>query len=164
MNSNCIFCQIINQKNKDIFWDNQYFIALLDMAPVTPGHFCIIPKRHVVELADLNQKEWESLFTTIKQTKQSMLKLNLKKIYEELSQHPISQASLKFILKALDNLSIFNSPQAFNYGINDGKLAGRTIDHLHIHVIPRYEKDMADPTGGVRHVIPIMGNYKNSNL
>jgi diadenosine tetraphosphate (Ap4A) HIT family hydrolase len=53
-------------------------------------------------------------------------------------------------------------PDAYNHGFNDGKAAGRTIDHLHWHIIPRYEKDMSDPRGGVRFVIPEMGNYKIS--
>lgn len=48
----------------------------------------------------------------------------------------------------------------FNIGINDGLLAGRTVNHLHVHLIPRYPGDMEDPRGGVRHVIPERGNYK----
>ena len=45
-------------------------------------------------------------------------------------------------------------PDGFNIGINDGAAAGQTIMHLHIHVIPRYRGDVADPRGGVRGVIP----------
>ena len=30
-------------------------------------------------------------------------------------------------------------PDAFNIGINDGAEAGRTVHHLHIHIIPRYK-------------------------
>lgn len=43
------------------------------------------------------------------------------------------------------------SPQAFNIGINDGKCAGQTIPHLHVHIIPRYENDGGLPCG-VRNV------------
>lgn len=52
-----------------------------------------------------------------------------------------------------------HSPDGFNVGFNAGTAAGQTIDHLHIHVIPRYLGDMPDPRGGVRHVIPGRGNY-----
>jgi superfamily II DNA or RNA helicase/HKD family nuclease/SOS-response transcriptional repressor LexA len=51
------------------------------------------------------------------------------------------------------------SPDGYNVGFNAGVAAGQTVDHLHIHVIPRYAGDMADPRGGVRHVIPSKGNY-----
>jgi diadenosine tetraphosphate (Ap4A) HIT family hydrolase len=50
-------------------------------------------------------------------------------------------------------------PDGYNIGINCGMAAGQTVMHLHVHVIPRYSGDVADPTGGVRHVIPDKGNY-----
>jgi diadenosine tetraphosphate (Ap4A) HIT family hydrolase len=50
-------------------------------------------------------------------------------------------------------------PQGFNVGFNDGAAAGQTVFHFHMHVIPRYEGDVADPRGGVRHVIPAKANY-----
>ena len=49
----------------------------------------------------------------------------------------------------------------FNIGINWGAAAGQTVMYPHVHLIPRFNGDMADPTGGVRHVIPDKGNYKN---
>lgn len=50
-------------------------------------------------------------------------------------------------------------PDGFNIGINSGKVAGQTVFHAHIHVIPRYTGDVPDPTGGVRNVIPGKGAY-----
>jgi diadenosine tetraphosphate (Ap4A) HIT family hydrolase len=47
----------------------------------------------------------------------------------------------------------------YNIGMNAGSAAGQTIPHLHVHVIPRYRGDVADPRGGVRHVMPGKGNY-----
>jgi diadenosine tetraphosphate (Ap4A) HIT family hydrolase len=51
-------------------------------------------------------------------------------------------------------------PAGYNLGTNAGTAAGQTILHLHLHVIPRFEGDVDDPTGGVRFVIPARGNYK----
>ncbi len=47
----------------------------------------------------------------------------------------------------------------FNVGINIGKYAGQTINHAHIHLIPRYENDTSEVIGGVRGVIPEKRNY-----
>ncbi len=33
------------------------------------------------------------------------------------------------------------NPQGFTIGINHGKVSGQTIDHLHIHIIPRFSGD-----------------------
>ena len=54
------------------------------------------------------------------------------------------------------------NPDGFNIGINNNKAAGQTVNHLHIHLIPRYFGDIPDPRGGVRHVIPSKGNYLES--
>jgi len=51
------------------------------------------------------------------------------------------------------------SPQGYNFVINDGPAAGQTVPHLHIHLIPRYTGDMADPRGGVGWVIPDKAKY-----
>lgn len=54
------------------------------------------------------------------------------------------------------------NPEGFNIGINVLEVAGQTIDHAHIHLIPRYVNDVANPIGGVRNIIPGMGDYLNS--
>ena len=47
----------------------------------------------------------------------------------------------------------------FNIGINSGKVAGQSIFHCHIHLIPRREGDVEIPQGGVRSVIPSKQHY-----
>ncbi len=51
------------------------------------------------------------------------------------------------------------SPEGFNIGVNVGNTAGQTIPHVHIHLIPRYKGDVANPTGGVRNIIQQKGDY-----
>ena len=43
------------------------------------------------------------------------------------------------------------SPSGYNIGINIGESAGQTIDHVHIHLIPRYLNDVENPRGGIRN-------------
>ena len=68
-------------------------------------------------------------------------------------------AMLDGVSRARALLSERFAPDGFNVGFNEGAAAGQTIPHFHIHVIPRRTGDMADPRGGVRHVIPHKGNY-----
>ena len=51
------------------------------------------------------------------------------------------------------------APHGYNIGINDGAAAGQTVPHVHIHLIPRYACDVADPRGGVRWVIADKADY-----
>lgn len=51
------------------------------------------------------------------------------------------------------------APDGFNVGANCGEAAGQSVWHAHIHVIPRYQGDVANPRGGVRGVIPYKASY-----
>lgn len=49
----------------------------------------------------------------------------------------------------------------FNIGMNCGEIAGQSVWHCHVHLIPRRKGDVEFPKGGVRHVIPYKGNYED---
>ncbi len=49
------------------------------------------------------------------------------------------------------------SVEGFNIGVNEGEVAGQTVLHCHVQLIPRRKGDIDDPTGGVRSVIPGKG-------
>jgi diadenosine tetraphosphate (Ap4A) HIT family hydrolase len=51
------------------------------------------------------------------------------------------------------------NPDGYNIGINDGAVAGQTVMHLHIHLIPRFVGDQPDPRGGVRWIFPEKADY-----
>ena len=55
-------------------------------------------------------------------------------------------------------------PDGYNIGVNVGPAAGQSILHVHIHVIPRYQGDVENPQGGVRHVIPKKGHYTREGV
>ncbi|EKD23854.1 MAG: hypothetical protein ACD_81C00165G0005 [uncultured bacterium] len=50
------------------------------------------------------------------------------------------------------------SPDGFTIGINHGKVAGQAIDHLHIHIMPRWHND----GGGSLH--SVVGNPPKESL
>lgn len=60
----------------------------------------------------------------------------------------------RFLSIARDRIEFEYQPDGYTIGVNEGAAAGRTIDHLHIHLIPRRHGDVPDPRGGVRHVLP----------
>jgi diadenosine tetraphosphate (Ap4A) HIT family hydrolase len=73
---------------------------------------------------------------------------------------PAEQSALIELLDlAKAHIDARYAPDGYNIGINCGASAGQTIFHLHVHLIPRYAGDVADPRGGVRHVIPDKANY-----
>jgi ATP adenylyltransferase len=49
--------------------------------------------------------------------------------------------------------------KAFNIGINNGLLAGQTIHHCHIHLIPRRAGDVINPRGGIRNLMHVKGDH-----
>ena len=73
---------------------------------------------------------------------------------ETLSLFRILQRQ-KFLLKEVDD-----TITGFNVGFNSGCDAGQTIEHAHVHLIPRRKDDVDDPIGGIRNVFPGKGNYK----
>ena len=52
------------------------------------------------------------------------------------------------------------SVKGFNIGTNVGLIAGQSVMHCHIHLIPRRKGDVENPQGGVRSVIPLKQHYK----
>ena len=104
---NCIFCSIIKGDipSFKIYEDND-FLAFLDIAPGTKGHTLIIPKEHAATLEELSDDKASKILVLAKK-----------------------------IVKAMKEVHDFT-----NYNIiqNNGKIAGQTVDHYHMHIIPRY--------------------------
>mgnify|MGYP001626194211 CR=1 FL=1 len=48
---------------------------------------------------------------------------------------------INFMQKIIKKISEKLNTKDFTIGINEGKSAGRAIDHLHIHIIPRFKDD-----------------------
>ena len=66
-----------------------------------------------------------------------------KQHYERLADMPPQMAGKLFetVRMVAGKVSTALSVNALTIGINDGKLAGQVIPHLHVHVVPRYPDD-----------------------
>lgn len=159
----CAFCEI-HRLGKDVFFETKYFYGHFDAFPVTPGHAEVIPKEHVESLLELKKEEWLDLQKAISKMVHAIEKTNLEIMYKKLIKKPINKSSEKFYAMILMSPNLKKKPDGYNFGVNDGKAAGRTVHHLHIHVIPRHFGDSPDPNGGIsgiRNIIPSMAHYKN---
>jgi diadenosine tetraphosphate (Ap4A) HIT family hydrolase len=155
----CLFCEIYKER-KNIIYEDRLFYAQFDIYPVSPGHAEVIPIRHVVSLLDLTEEEWMCLKASISNVIKIIEKTDLKGLYKKFVQNPLNEKSKQFCIKMLEHIGLGKKPDGYNIGVNEGEAAGRTINHLHIHIIPRYFGDVEDYVGGIRHIIPGMGNYK----
>lgn len=61
--------------------------------------------------------------------------------------------------RAREVIDQLHSPDGYNIGVNVAEAAGQTVQHAHIHLIPRYCNDVENPRGGVRSVIPYRSDY-----
>jgi histidine triad (HIT) family protein len=159
----CVFCDIFRERINIILETSQYFMNYCEF-PVSPGHLLIVPKRHIESVLDLDFNEWSGLRVALELSTGRISRSDLKTVYEQFLKNPLNEASKILCERALKSPYLKGPFRDFNVGINDGRNAGRTVDHLHIHIIPRYEGDVPDPVGGVRHIIPGLGNYKNLKL
>lgn len=81
-------------------------------------------------------------------------------IPEYFSTTPEEARAIDEAIKTMKNrIEKNNGPDGYTIGINNGGAAGQTVFHLHVHLIPRYKGDVANPSGGVRGVLPHKQHY-----
>jgi len=110
----CPFCEL-PRRDRDrtykIVARNEVAFVLLNNYPYNPGHAMVIPNEHVAEYRAL---EGQTL----------------------LGHSRLTQQTIEALDRAL-------SPDGFNTGLNlgDGAAGGSINDHVHTHVIPRWNGD-----------------------
>ena len=69
--------------------------------------------------------------------------------------HEEDQRATELTRRFLDVLDRTHQPAGYNIGYNMGASAGASIDHLHLHLIPRYPREIgiADLVAGKRVLI-----------
>jgi histidine triad (HIT) family protein len=59
----CPFCSIVSGKTPSLrIFENDSFMAVLDIKPANPGHFILFPKKHIPFLTEMDAKDRGMLF------------------------------------------------------------------------------------------------------
>ena len=126
-----------------------------------PNNPCIFCKIRTEELQFENQLAYSSIDSyPVSELHSLIVPKRHVETYFELTDEEILACN-ELILKTKKKILEQDfSVKAFNIGINAGKIAGQSIMHCHIHLIPRREGDVENPQGGVRSVISKKQHYK----
>lgn len=157
----CYFCKVSSGQADPFIFENRSFIGIFDTNPVNPGHALVIPRRHVLSIFDLNSTEQEDYFDALAGVRQVIETTDMSNLYQQMLERDYLQDRPNDHIKTVLQLpSLGTQPNAYTIGNNDGREAGRSIDHLHVILLPRYKGDVENPKGGIRNVIPDRANYQ----
>ena len=110
MVSDCIFCKIVaGEIPASKVYEDDHFLAFLDISQVTPGHTLVIPKKHSRNLLEMTPDETADLFNIVSRV--------TKKV-EDATQS-----------------------QGMNIISNMEEIAGQSVFHTHVHILPRYSQE-----------------------
>ena len=126
--------------------------------PNNPCLFCDSKKSGIAQENDLAYASYDS-YPVSDHHCLIILKRHIKDYFDMTNDELIACNDLIQIIKN-EILSKDTNVKGFNIGTNAGKIAGQSIMHCHIHLIPRREADVDNPQGGVRSVIPNKQHYK----
>lgn len=160
----CYFCRVSRGEADPFIFENRSFVGIFDTNPVNPGHALVVPRRHVISIFDLDEDEQADYFDAIKGVKQVIESTNLWELYESMINRDYLRDRPKEHIEEMMLLPFTGKrPDAYNVGNNDGRAAGRSIDHLHVILLPRYVGDVENPRGGIRNVIPARAQYQRKS-
>ena len=104
----CIFCKIVNNEIPSYkVYEDESFLAFLDISQATKGHTLVIPKEH----------------------------------YQNIFELPENSKIFNIVSKLAKAIKLATNADGINIINNNGTTAGQTVNHFHIHIIPRYEND-----------------------
>lgn len=73
--SDCIFCKIVAKTiPADIVYEDNDFLAFLDIRPISAGHTIVIPKKHIVDMENMDPELLGGMVNVVKKIGKAMLK------------------------------------------------------------------------------------------
>jgi diadenosine tetraphosphate (Ap4A) HIT family hydrolase len=129
--------------------------------PNNPCLFCTTKEEEIIEENEFAYATFDSYPVSSKHC--LIVPKRHIKDYFELNENEVTGCDqlIKIIKNQIEKDD--KTVKGFNIGVNSGKVAGQSIMHCHIHLIPRREGDVENPQGGVRGVIPLKQHYTRKN-
>ena len=129
--------------------------------PNNPCLFCTTKEEEIIEENEFAYATFDSYPVSSKHC--LIVPKRHIKDYFELNENEVTGCDqlIKIIKNQIEKDD--KTVKGFNIGVNSGKVAGQSIMHCHIHLIPRREGDVENPQGGVRRVIPSKQHYTRKN-
>jgi len=129
--------------------------------PNNPCLFCTTKEEEIIEENEFAYATFDSYPVSSKHC--LIVPKRHIKDYFELNENEVTGCDqlIKIIKNQIEKDD--KTVKGFNIGVNSGKVAGQSIMHCHIHLIPRREGDVENPQGGVRGVIPSKQHYTRKN-
>lgn len=70
----CIFCNIIKNVPEDYIYEDDNFLAFLDIRPINKGHILVVPKEHHTNLLDMPSELLEKYLPVIQKIANATVK------------------------------------------------------------------------------------------
>ena len=108
--NDCIFCKIEkNEIPSERVYEDDGYIAFLDINPISFGHTLVIPRGH----------------------------------HSNIDETPDGVLAGMIALAKKIGLAVVASlgADAYNIHINNGRASGQLVDHVHLHILPRWAGD-----------------------
>ena len=138
----CIFCKIANGEiSSNTIYEDEHFRVIMDINPASKGHCIILPKTHAANLYELPD-DWCKEVMPVAKKCAAVLKDVLD--YTEDDQFDVVLMNPPYGGSEKTEVKDVLDCEGVNVLQNNGALAGQTVFHLHVHLIPRYQDDTVE--------------------
>ena len=73
MTDDCIFCEIVaGRAEASVAYEDDATLAFMDLRQFHPGHTLVVPKRHIVDIFELDDETGAALISSVARTARGM--------------------------------------------------------------------------------------------
>jgi bis(5'-adenosyl)-triphosphatase len=126
-----------------IFYRTELSVAFVNLRPIVPSHVLVIPMiesssscnstKRKTHLCDLSDDEYDDLWRTVRYV-QSILQQH----FHNMNRNDSTETSTT---STTTTSSTLQQRLSYNVAVQDGKDAGQSVHHVHVHILPRMAND-----------------------